>query len=206
MVTCPWCGTSYLTFQSNCNNCGGPLQEVNAEINASSSTETLLAPPAAPRPISERYVWRLLTSDGWWIAALVFGILGFIFSLVGSGLSLGRITAFVGIPFLLIGIPLLVTGVWVFEWRYQDARKVVNVLRKGEEARGQIVDVQENYSVTVNGRHPWMIRYQFQANGQDYKGGVSTLNQPGQQLQAGKAVYVLYLPNSPKWSSIYPHP
>ena len=25
MITCPWCGTSYTTFRSNCKNCGGPL-------------------------------------------------------------------------------------------------------------------------------------------------------------------------------------
>ncbi len=25
MITCPWCNTSYLNFQSNCSNCGGPL-------------------------------------------------------------------------------------------------------------------------------------------------------------------------------------
>jgi hypothetical protein len=206
MVTCPWCGTNYLTFQSNCENCGGPLQEADPKINSSGLTENLPAPPSAPRSISERYVWRLLFSDGWWIAALVFGILGVVFSMVGGGLTLSRFTVFVGIPFLLVGVPFLGAGGLVFERRYQEARKVVNVLREGEAARGQIVEVQENYAVTVDGRHPWVIRYQFQVNGMDYKGGVSTLNQPGEQMQAGKAVYVLYLPTSPKWSSIYPHP
>ena len=206
MIICPWCGTNYPTFQPNCKNCGGPLQMVDEKIISSVPTENLPAPPSAPRPISERYVWRLLSTDGWWIAALIFGILGVVFSLVGLGLTIGRIAAFVGIPFLVVGVTLLGTGGLVFERRYQEARKVVNVLREGEATHGQIVEVQENYSSSVNGQHPWVIRYQFQANGQDYKGAVTTLNQPGQQLQAGKAVYVLYLPMAPKWSSIYPHP
>jgi hypothetical protein len=60
--------------------------------------------------------------------------------------------------------------------------------------------------VSVNGQYPWVIRYQFEANGQDHEGKVTTLNLPGQQLQAGRAVCVLYLPTAPKWSSIYPHP
>lgn len=206
MIICPWCGTNYLTFQTNCDNCGGPLQAVDEKINASTQSENLLAPPSIPRPISEKYVWRILSSDGWWIASLVLGFLGFIFSLIGVGLTLGIITAFVGIPFLIIGLVLLGIGGSEFVRRYQNARKVVTVLREGETTQGQIVEIQEDYSVRVNGRYPWRIRYQFQVDGQDYEGTVSTFNQPGQELQAGKTIYVLYLPTAPKWNSIYPHP
>jgi len=206
MIICPWCGTNYLVFQSNCKNCGGPLQAIVEPTGLSIPTETLPMPPPAPRPISERYVWRLLSSDGWWIAALVFGLLGVIFFLTGAGLTIGIITAFVGIPFLFLGAAFLGAGAWVFIWRYQETQKVVNVLREGEATSGQIVEVEENYSVTVNGRHPWTIRYEFQANGQRQEGKVTTLNQPGQQLQVGKAIRVLYLPTAPKWNSIYPHP
>jgi hypothetical protein len=206
MIICPWCGTNYLTFQTNCDNCGGPLQAVDEKNDPSTQSENLLAPPSIPRPISEKYVWRILSSDGWWIASLVLGFLGFIFSLIGVGLTLGIITAFVGIPFLIIGLVLLGIGGSEFVRRYQNARKVVTVLREGETTLGQIVEIQEDYSVRVNGRNPWRIRYQFQVDGQDYEGTVSTFNQPGQALQAGKTVYVLYLPTAPKWNSIYPHP
>jgi hypothetical protein len=91
-------------------------------------------------------------------------------------------------------------------WRYQIAQKIVNVLRVGEAVRGQITEVQQDYSVTVNDRNPWEIRYQFQANGQNVDGKVTTFNPLAQRFQAGKAVYILYLPTDPKWSSIYPHP
>jgi hypothetical protein len=206
MIICPWCGTNYLSFQSNCKNCGGPLQMGDQASTASSLSESLPTPPAAPRPVSDRYVWHLLSSDGWMIAALVLGILGFVFSLVGTGLTLGVITAFVGIPFLFIGVGMLGSGAGILIWRYQAARKLVTVLQIGEAALGQIVDLNENYSVTVNGRHPWVVRYQFRSAGQDYLGSVTTLNQPGQTLQPGKDVYVLYLATAPQWSSIYPHP
>ncbi len=206
MFICPWCGTNYLTFQSNCKNCGGLLQAVEETIGLSDSAENLPIPPSAPRPISTRYVWRVLSSDGWSIAALVFGLLGMIFSLVGAALTIGVITAFVGIPFLLVGIVFLGSSGWVFIWRYQEAQKVVNVLREGEATHGQIVEIQENYSIRINGRYPWVIRYEFLANGQKYEGKVTTLNQLGPQLQTGKAVCVLYLPTSPEWNSIYPHP
>jgi hypothetical protein len=206
MVICPWCGTNYLTFQPNCKNCGGPLQLVDESINASVPVENLPVPPLAPRLISDTYVWRLLFSDGWWIVVLVFTLLGFVFSLVGAVLTLSMIAAFVGIPFLLGGIGFLVAGGWVFVWRYQKAQEVVSVLRIGESTPGKIVEIHADYSVRVNGRSPWVIQYQFQVNGQDYEGTVTTFNPLGQQLQVGKAVYVLYLPMAPKRSTIYPHP
>ena len=152
MTICPWCGTNYLVFQSNCRICGGPLQAAEETSGLSVSTENLPTPPSAPRPISKRYVWRLLSTDGWSIAAFVFGLLGVVFSLVGTGLTLGIITAFVGIPFLLLGLAFLGIGGGVLNWRYKETQKVVNVLRVGEATRGQIIEIQENYSVRINGR------------------------------------------------------
>jgi hypothetical protein len=205
-IICPWCGTSYLAFQPNCKNCGGPLQPVVEQNLDEVSGDRFPVPPPAPRPISDRYVWKLLSSDGWGIGALVFGILGAVFTLVGMALTLAVVTAFVGIPFLILGIVFLGAGVLVFRWRYKDARKVVDVLRDGQSTRGQILNIQPNYSINVNGRNPWVISYQFQVNGQDYRGEVSTLNPPEPRMQPGKTVYILYLPLTPQWSSIYPHP
>lgn len=203
MIVCPWCGTNYTSFQSNCSNCGAPLQAADEK---SAFSEDPPAPPPAPRAISDRYAWRLLSSDGWAITAFVFGILGLVFSLVGASLTIAVITAFIGLPFLLLGLAFLVAAGSLFVWRYQNAKKMVTVLREGQVSRGKIIDIQPNYAVRVNGRNPWTIRYQFQANGQGQEGTVSTLNQPGPQFQAGKDVYVLYLPSAPKWNSIYPHP
>jgi hypothetical protein len=80
------------------------------------------------------------------------------------------------------------------------------VLREGEATLGQIIEVQENYSVRINGRHPWVIRYQFHTGGRDCNGSIATMNQPGPVLQTGQAAYILYLPAAPEWNSIYPHP
>jgi hypothetical protein len=170
------------------------------------SNENIPTPPPAPRSISKNYVWRLLSTDGWSIVAFVLGLLGGIFSLVGAGLTIGIITAFVGIPFLLLGLALLGIGGVVLNWRYKETQKIIDVLRGGEATSGKIIEIQENYSVRINGRYPWVIRYQFQVNGQNYEGKVSTLNPVGENLQAGKAVCILYLQTAPQWNSIYPHP
>ena len=206
MIICPWCGINYLTFQPNCNNCGGPLRAFEDTSISSASTENIPTPPPAPRLISKNYIWRLLSSDGWSIAAFVFGLLGGIFSLVGAGLTIGIVTAFVGIPFLILGLVFLGIGGGILTWRYQEMQKIVNVLRIGEATNGIIAEIQENYSVRVNGRYPWVIQYQFQVNGQNYEGKVSTFNPVGGRLQAGETVCILYSPTAPQWNTIYPHP
>jgi hypothetical protein len=206
MITCPWCGTTHLTFQPNCNNCGGPLRPADEKGVSSEAGKALPTPPPAPRPIPNHYVWRLVMRDGWAIAALVFDLLGFIFSVVGAVLTIAIITAFLGIPFFLLGLGFLIAGVFLFIWRYQKSQKVVSVLRIGQAKRGKITGLEQNYHVRINGRYPWVIRYQFQADGQDYEGDVSVMNQPGEAYQAGNEVWVMYLPEEPQWNSIYPHP
>jgi Protein of unknown function (DUF3592) len=210
MITCPWCGTNYLTFQSNCQNCGGPLPVPSRTTSSITDTgipeDSLLMPPPAPRPISDQYVQRLLTSDGWAILAFVFALLGVIFTLVGVGLTLGIVTAFVGIPFSVLGLLFLGTGAALAGWRYWEAKKSVEVLQVGDAVEGQITQVEQNLHVRVNGRSPWVIRYRFLVDGQTYEGQVNTLNPPGATLQPGKRSYVLYLPQMPSRNTLYPHP
>jgi hypothetical protein len=182
------------------------MPPVEAESSPAVSTGSIPVPPPAPRAISNHYVWRLLSTDGWSIAAFVFSLLGGIFSTVGAGLTLGIITAFVGIPFLALGLAFLASGIGILVWRYNRTQKIVEVLRDGVSAKGEIIDVQQNYSVRINHRYPWVIRYQFQVIGQTFTGEVSTLNPAGQEFQAGNAVCVLYLPSEPQWNCIYPHP
>lgn len=167
---------------------------------------SLLMPPPAPRPIADRYVWRLLLTDGWAISALVFGLLGAIFTLVGVPLTAGIVTAFVGIPFAVVGLLFLVAGAAMAEWRYQEAKKTMDVLRVGDVAEGKISQVEQNFHVRVNMRNPWVIRYQFRMGGQSYEGQVSTFNTPGPALQPGQPAYVLYLPQAPDRNVLYPHP
>jgi hypothetical protein len=207
MVTCPWCGTNYLAFQPNCKNCGGPLPAPSADAaGPEPAADEIPSPGQPPRRISDRYAWRILLADGWWIAALVFGLIGTIFFLVGAGLLLGIVTAIVGVIFLFLGMAFLGAGGTVFFWRYQAAQKTVGVLRDGIAVVGEITDLQQNYSVTINGRHPWIIAYAYAVRGQTYAARVNTLNQPGLQLRAGRPVRILYLPGEPQRSSIYPHP
>jgi hypothetical protein len=210
MVTCPWCGTNYAAFQSNCDKCGGPLpapyEQGAAYSPASAGDGSLPTPPPPPRPVANSYAWRLLMSDGWGIVGFIFVLIGAIFTVVGAALTVGIITALVGIPFLVLGLLLLAGGGALASLRYQAAARTVGVLRVGQAVAGQIVRVEANVHVRVNNRHPWVISYQFRVQERDYAGHVTTLNLPGGGLQPGQRACVLYLPQAPQHNTIYPHP
>jgi hypothetical protein len=147
-----------------------------------------------------------MATDGLSIAAGVLAMVGFIFGIVGLGLTAGIITAFVGLPFALLGLVLLGGGMVLGYQRYQEKHKIVTVLQSGQTTRGQVLAVDENLSVAINNRHPWTIRYGFVYNGQSWEGTVSTLNTPGPALAPGQPAWVLYMPDSPDQNAIYPHP
>ena len=209
-ITCPWCGTQYAAFQSNCRNCGGPLPApapVEAPpVPSSPDAPALPAPPPPPRSIADSYTWKLLFADGVGIVAGVFAFIGAIFACVGSVLVVGIVTAPVGLPFALMGLVFGGGGGFFLRQRYLEKRRIVEVLRHGQAATGQIVNTTVNATVTVNGQHPWDIAYQFHVDGRDYEGQVTTLNPPGPQLQPGSAVHVLYMPAAPENNALYPHP
>jgi hypothetical protein len=201
LITCPWCKTSYIAFQPNCSNCGGPLP---AEQDR--STDELAWPPPAPRPFADSYAWRLAFSHAGTIAGIVLLMIGGTFIFLSVFLLLAVVTAIVGIPFFLLGMVSFIVGAILLRNGYNQALGTVNVLRFGEAVRGRVSDVQRNLMVEVNNRNPWVIRYQFQLNGASYTGQVTTLQDPEEHLQPGAAVCVLYLPAAPQENTIYPHP
>ncbi|MBL8045896.1 MAG: hypothetical protein JNL09_05105 [Anaerolineales bacterium] len=206
-LTCPWCGTHYVAFQSNCKNCGGPMPLPAAATGPSNAvTPALPVPPPAPRAFADSYVWRLVFSDGWALAGSIFGILGTVFLCIGLPLIVTIVGAPVGIIFALLGSVFLLIGGVAITRRYQTAQTTLNVLRHGAVAYGQIIDLTRDFSVSVNHEHPWIIRYQCEVNGQLVAGQVITMNTPGPQLQVGQPAAVLYAPNAPQNNTLYPHP
>ena len=199
MVTCPWCGTSYIAFQSNCQKCGGPLRPP-----AEHADNSTLKPPPIPRAIADKFVWSLMLTNAWAIVAGVFTLLGSIFTVLGLIMTILVVTAFVGIPFMFFGIIFLGAGLAGLTWRYQQAQKIIAVLRYGEPVDGQVVSMEKNLMIRIGMQRAWIVRYKFRLNGNDYEGNVSALNRP--DYQAGQKVCVLHLPQTPEYNALYPHP
>ena len=209
MITCPWCGTNYLEFQSNCDNCGGSLPlpvDSMPEPEPAAIREQLPAPPLPPRQIPDKVTRRILLTDAGAIVGFVFSLLGTIFFVVGLLLTIALVTAPVGIPFAGLGLLFFAVGAGLLIWRYQHTRQIVGILRNGQAALGDITGVTQNIMVSVNNRHPWVIQYRFKVHGKSHYGKVSTLSQPDLSQRPGKPVYVLYLHDQPDQNTLYPSP
>lgn len=205
MITCPWCGTNYTSFQPNCDNCGGSLP-LPPEVVPAASSVSLATPPPPPRDVPRQAVWHILSSDGWAISGLVFSLLGLVFAVVGIPLTVSLVAAFVGLPFGALGLLFLCGGMAILVWRYQMAHGTVEVLREGEATVGEIISVTQNYHVRVNGRYPWTVEYDYEVGGRLYADKVTTLSRPDLSQQPGSPVYVLYMGDDPEQSTIYPSP
>ncbi|MHB1356935.1 MAG: hypothetical protein ACYCZF_13285 [Anaerolineae bacterium] len=224
MITCPQCGTSYVMFQPSCNKCGGPLQAealvppapaANALFPPAPAAGTLSPPapaaelpmpPPAPRSIASGYILRLLFTDAGWISGCILIFIGLIFSVVGAVLTQDASIILFGLIFLLPGLVMLGIGGMLLYKCFRRAHQVVGVLRDGEPTSGRITELRMNYSVSVNGIHPWIIGYTYSVNGENYTGKVSTMIPPGQRLQQGREVWILYQADDPQVGTIYPHP
>jgi hypothetical protein len=143
-------------------------------------------------------------ADGWAIVGAVFSLLGAVFAVTGIVLTAALVALFIGLPFVGLGIVFLATGIPLLIWRFQRAQRTLEVLRMGEATLGTILDVHENYHISVNNRHPWTISYRFSVMGQEIEGKTTTLRTPGREQQPEHAVYVLYLENDVTQNTIYP--
>lgn len=205
ILTCPWCGTSEVETRTNCKNCGGPLPPRSADYD-SAPDEMPAEPPPPPREISENYVRQLMFANAWTITSIIFSAVGAIFAFVGLILTILLITAFIGIPFLGIGTALTVFGVMNLNKQHKKAKNTVEVLRRGSAAEGVITEVEQDYSVSVNKRYPYCIKYNYTVEGQSYEGSATTFKDPSHNYWRGKKTWVLYLPEKPAQNSLYPHP
>jgi hypothetical protein len=161
----------------------------------------VMRPPAAPRILPSNYGWRLFFLNASGIVALVFGILGSVFTLVGFILTVAIVTAFVGVPFMFLGLIALAVA-WV-TFRHQQAKvqATLAVLRDGQAVLGQLTQIEQDYALQINGRHPWVMSYQFSVAGRQYQGETRALRRPTHR--ADDAAYVLYAAADPTISALY---
>ena len=83
------------------------------------------------------------------------------------------------------------------------SRNLLQVLSEGVAAAGKVEEVEVDYSVSVNDRHPWRVGYSFVVDGIRHAGSGRAWN-PDDTLQPGAPIYVVYLVVDPGRNSIYP--
>lgn len=162
-------------------------------------------PPLPPREVSRGYILRQLTTSGLFIVGAVFAFIGLVFTIVSFGLRMGGIEDIgLGI-FLYLGIGQLVLGLAMLYLRLRRMRSVVKVMRGGQAIKGKLVSVGPNYSVTINNRHPWRVRYTFRPLGGEAQGEYETLDGRVRRLAEDLPLFVLYNSSDPSKNTLYPN-
>jgi hypothetical protein len=196
-VVCPWCATAYLHYQSHCTTCGGQIP-LRSHLSAGDP------PPPPPRTLPAEFVRRIRkTASFETIFGAIFGgvgvLIGLIFVPVGIGAGL---LLFVGLG-LLFTLVFAGIGFAVLAYGRRKVNRALAALERGVAVIGRIESVELDYSVRVNQRHPWSVTYSFVANGVRQVGSQQAWH-PDEETQSGAPVYVLFLPEDPGNSSLWP--
>ena len=178
-LPCGWCGTTNTDLSNpNCTNCGGPLPPPPTLT----SDDPGAPPPQPPRQLPVKYRRQVL----FWKNILV--LIGAVFTIVFCW----------SIIFPIIGIPMWIIG-------HRRAQSRLAALERGNAARAELISVDKDHSVKINGRSPWRIEYTFETtNGQLHDGWEHTWQAHHSRRPVGEVFWVVYLREDPEQNTIWP--
>ncbi len=190
MHSCPWCTTTYVNWQSQCKQCGGPLPPPPGMRLGD-------PPPPAPRKLPGTYVKRVRWTEN--IATLV----GMGFTGVGLLMAVPMLVNKLWLPALFPGFFLL-GGVSMFRHGWKTAAGRLRAFGQGKAVQGRIERVSMDTTQQINGRHPWRVVYHFTIGDQWHEGQITTFDSTASLRSSGQPVWVLYNEADPTENAIYP--
>lgn len=108
---------------------------------------------------------REFLASGMAVTALVFSILGIVFSVTGAMMAILIVTSPIGFVFLITGGAFLAVGLLLGMLRMKAVNQREQLLSAGAESSGVITEVVQNQHVRINRKRPWIVRYKFDARG-----------------------------------------
>jgi hypothetical protein len=101
--------------------------------------------------------------------------------------------------FLFPGVGLAMLGGAV-----RSNRREVRAYRYGQPVPARVVSFAEDLGTRVNGRHPWVLRWEFTVSGATYSGSLSSMRPHELAPYAEeKQVTVLMMPDDPKVNTLF---
>lgn len=174
-VECGWCAASNRRDQvDHCTRCGGPLPALPGGHPGP-------RPPQTPRGLPVGYRARVL----YWKNVLV--LIGIVFSVFFCWTLI----------FPAIGIPMWVIG-------RRNARRKLMALGFGVSTRGRVTGISKDLTQSINGRHPWLIAYDFDTETGVRRGEVAAWDASSAQRSPGDVLWVVYVPGAPEENAIWP--
>jgi len=115
----------------------------------------------------------------------------------------------------IIGLVFMIAFCWTiifpiigyFIWKKgkKEAQDELIPLQFGTPTPGEVVSVRTDYSKVINGRSPMVVDFKFEIDGRLCGGSVGNIFTDLYLLkQPGEKVWVVYMPQNPQLSSIWP--
>ena len=179
-LECPWCSSiNYVAEETNCKNCGGPLPAVPKKDSGIGRGKI---PDDPPRKLPQKYIKKLKYRNVYFIIGIIF-VVPFIWSVI----------------FPIIGFFLIRHGLKV-------ANNKIAALERGIKAEGTLLAIYRDQSITINGRHPWKLEYEFKTISGAKIEAIKTgaWNNNNRYRAAGDRLWVVYLKEDPEINAIWP--
>lgn len=198
-IACPWCGQRSRDDQPECYKCGGPLPVLDASDPGPN-------PPMPPRQLPKGFKRRLLLTNSvlTLVGLIFFGVglpFAIIFPIVGLSPGMGMMIVIGG---GLGGLFTIAGGAMLYFGIRQGLRKI-RPFEHGQATIGEVVDIYQDTRISINGRHPWAIVYVFRVHGIEHEGKDLSWQRSALKQSVGNRVHVLYIPDDPEESVIYPY-
>jgi len=148
------------------------------------------------------------------------GALALVLSILGTAfLAMGIVAGFVSVgtqapgtpgavvagslawTFGIAGAVFAVAGVVLGRMRARELADRERLRAYGLACDGVVLEVSQNFRVRVNRKHPWRVRYRYEAGGTTHEGVETSMDRPA-LLEAGSVIRVKYDPAEPERSAI----
>jgi len=181
-TTCGWCQTQVPppVTVTNCPNCGGTLPLPPGPDRGP-------PPPVTPRPIPRAFEHKLKYGALFWFGSAV-ALIGLLISVSTLGFSL----IFTGVGGLMV------------RQSWTTATNRIAALKSGATGEGEVTFVGYDETLTVNGKHPYLIRYRWEHDGRYCQGQKSTWDATALDHFPGEPLWVVYVPEDTRKSAIWP--
>lgn len=109
-----------------------------------------------------------------------------------------------GWPVGLVVFPLVLLSLGPMLFIAYSAQRTLRAWRYGVPVRARVTALEERGSMSVNGRHPWVLRWAFELNGASWEGSLTALSDYELRTYAdAKALTVLALRGRPSVNVLY---
>ena len=104
----------------------------------------------------------------------------------------------------LIALLFPAIGAAILGFTIRSNRREIRAFRLGQPIMARVVSRGENISVSMNGRHPFMIAWEFKVNDEIYSGSLSSMSLLAiEDLMNRDEVPVLYDPENPNINTVF---